>query len=117
MNISSIQIDRYSQIGEQSVRLEFLDSTNCFAGWNIYLSPANGRIQYNDVDFGQEHLQSIRVSGRSETGGTLSNRLDQRNGPEIVQIIIPAGKDWASIEAPVKTGTAGIQSNYTKSGK
>ncbi|MCB9270877.1 MAG: hypothetical protein H6561_15105 [Lewinellaceae bacterium] len=85
MNISSIQIDRYSQIGEQSVRLEFLDSTNCFAGWNIYLSPANGRIQYNDVDFGQEHLQSIRVSGRSELvehyPTTLTNEMD-RNCPD-----------------------------------
>lgn len=105
---SRIQIDRYSQISEQGVRVDFLDSTNRFAGWKIQLNRANAWIQYNDVDFDKQHLQSIRVRGRSESGGTLSIHLDQRNGPELGLITLPAGQDWVTIEAPVKTGTSGI---------
>ena len=105
---SSIQIDRYSQISDQGVHPEFLDSTNRFAGWKIQLSRANAWIRYNDVDFGKGLLQSVRVSGRSESGGKLSIYLDQRNGQEIGQITIPAGKDWATLEAQIKTGITGI---------
>ncbi len=106
---TEIQIDRYSAISSEGVAVDFIDTTNRFAGWKTIFSKQNAWIQYNSVDFGVKPLKKVSVNAMSENGGTIQIRTGGNNGPVIAEIPIPASGGWTLSKASVVTSPKNIQ--------
>ena len=106
---TEIQIDRYSAIGSKGVSIDFIDTTNRFAGWKTIFTKQDAWIQYNTVDFGKGGLKKVSVNAMSETGGTLQVRSGGINGPVLAELAIPKTTSWTLTKVSVKTPPKGIQ--------
>jgi len=103
-----IQIDRYSQIGDQGTSTAFLDTSNTFKGWKTIFDNKNAWIQYNSVDFGKKKFNSVSVKSRSGTGNTLEIHLDNPKGPLVARVTVPKSDEWNVIKAPVSGLESGV---------
>jgi hypothetical protein len=103
-----IQIDRFSCKSETGLSIEFLDSLNTFGGWKTILSSKDSWIQYNSVDFGSDKLKTVQVKALSVKGSTLQIRLDKTDGPLLVEVKIPKGQEWKTIDSQVLKYQLGI---------
>lgn len=106
---TDIQIDRYSAISSEGVAVDFIDTTNRFAGWKTIFSKQNAWIQYNSVDFGAKPPKKVSVNAMSENGGTIQIRTGSNNGPVIAEISIPASGAWTLSKASVLLSPKNIQ--------
>ncbi len=104
-----IQIDRYSSISEKGVKMEFIDSTNSFAGWKAEFNEKGAWLKYNAVDFGSRKFKSIKVKALSQSGGVIQIRLGQLDGPVLSEIKIPESVNWIVVDKPLKTLLPGKQ--------
>jgi len=104
-----IQIDRYSFKSNDGASIDFLDTLNRFGGWKTILNKSNSWIQYNSVNFSNRKFKSINVKAKSSTGAVLEIRLNNAEGPIVATIKIPAGREWATVKAPVKALLPSIQ--------
>jgi hypothetical protein len=95
----TIEIDRYSAIAGTGAKIEFMDSTNVFAGWKTVFNQSGAWVRYNAVDFGQKDFTSVQLKVRSETGGALQIRLNGVDGPLLSKVSIPKTKNWTTVEA------------------
>lgn len=109
---ANIQIDRFSKVSDSGVSVEFLDTLNTFGGWKTVFDKPNAWLQYNNVDFGEKRLKTVQIRTQSRTGGILSLRLKDINGPIIAKVIIPKNKEWSIITAPLSMFQSGIQNIY-----
>lgn len=107
-----IQIDRYSKISDKGASIVFLDTLNTFRGWKTILNEAGAWIQYNNVDFGKNALQSIFVKAVSEKGGTLQIHNGSINGPLVAEVTIMKSNDWKIAKAPLLKFQSGIQNLF-----
>ena len=89
-----IQIDRYSAISNEGIAIDFIDTTNRFAGWKTIFNKPGAWVQYNSVDFGNKSLKSVSVNAMSETGGTLQIRTGSVDGPIVAEINVPKSAAW-----------------------
>lgn len=105
----TIEIDRYSALGNSGVRIAFNDTTNTFAGWNTQFDSPGAWIQYNAVDFGSKKMKSVQVKARSEKGGTIQIRLNTADGPLLSEVKIPAGTAFATVSAKASKLPKGVQ--------
>lgn len=105
----TIEIDRYSALGNSGVRIAFNDTTNTFAGWNTQFDSPGAWIQYNAVDFGSKKMKSVQVKARSEKGGTVQIRLNTADGPLLSEVKIPAGTAFATVSAKASKLPKGVQ--------
>jgi arabinoxylan arabinofuranohydrolase len=105
---STIQIDRYSAIAHDGVRVDFIDTTNRFEGWKTIFNKPNAWIKYNTVDFGNQKLHAVVVKAISSTGGTLQIHLDKIQGPLIAQIKVPQTDEWKEIKTPLSSLKTGV---------
>lgn len=96
---SRIQIDRYSSI--QGARIEYLDTTNYFAGWKSVFTHPGTSLIYNNVDFGKEKVERITVRAKSSKGGVLVVRVDGKKGNVIAKVKIPKTNAWQDIHAKI----------------
>jgi len=103
-----IEIDRYSSKSETGSSIAFLDSINTFNGWKTILDINNAWVQYNKVDFGKKKLKSVQVKALSEKGCILQIRLDKADGPVILEVTVPGGADWNTVEAKVSKTPIGV---------
>lgn len=104
-----IQIDRYSELGQEGVSISFLDSLKTFNGWKTTFNKSVGWIQYNKVDFGQKKLKSIVIKAFSEKGGVIQVATLGKVKTIIAEVIIPKGSNWTEIKSPVLKFESGIQ--------
>jgi hypothetical protein len=109
---TDIQIDRYSAISTEGVTVDFIDTTNRFAGWKTIFNKSGAWVQYNTVDFGNTSLKSVVVNGMSETGGVLEIRTGSIGGPLLAEVSIPKSNDWVLSKASIKNLPKGIQHLY-----
>lgn len=103
-----IQLDRNSKLSKNGASIALLDTVNTFTGWKTILKTPEAWVQYNTVDFGSNKLKTVEVKAQSENGGTLQIRLDKVDGPVIVEVKIPKGKSWNTVEAKVSKFHSGI---------
>jgi hypothetical protein len=112
---TEIQIDRYSNISNDGVTVDFLDTLDRFKGWKAIFNKANAWVQYNSVDFGKKPLKTVSVKAASEAGGVLHIHTNNINGPVIAEIKIPKNTNWIEIKAPVKKVQSGTQNLFVVS--
>ncbi len=107
-----IQIDRYSQISEKGVEIQFLDTLNKFNGWKTVFNSTDAWIQYNSVDFGDKDLKTVSAKTLSEKGGIIEIRLNGIRGTLLAEIKVPASKDWEITKVPIERFNRGIHNLY-----
>jgi len=104
-----IQIDRYSAISQEGASVSFLNDENKHEGWKTILTTRDAWVQYNQVDFGDKQVDSVKVKASSATGGTIALRLDAIDGPLIVQVEVPQNTDWNVVSVTLSEIPFGIQ--------
>jgi len=103
----NIQLDRYSRISDNGASIAFLDSLHTFSGWKTILNSPGAWVQYNAVDFGKRLIRTISVRAAS-AGGILQLHTNGLNGPLVVEMKIPASKDWLITKATLSKLKSGI---------
>ncbi|GAB2808213.1 hypothetical protein GCM10027043_04100 [Ferruginibacter profundus] len=107
-----IQFDRYSAISNEGTAIDFMDTTNRFAGWKTIFNQPGAWVQYNSVDFGKKTLKKAVVKAASETGGILQIRTGSSNGTVLAEINIPKSTAMEIIKAPVIKFQPGMQNIF-----
>jgi hypothetical protein len=104
-----IQIDRYSNISETGVKIEFIDNTNRFLGWKVVLDQRDAWVQYNGVDFKKNAVKSLVANVRSIAGGTLQIRLDNNTGPIVSELKVPPTSNWKEVAVSIPKLKEGVR--------
>jgi hypothetical protein len=107
-----IQLDRYSAINKEGTAIEFIDTTNRFAGWKTVFSKVNAWVQYNAVDFGKQSFKTVSVNAMSENGGTLQIRTGSMDGPVVATITIPKSTEWKLTKTTLAKVPRGVQNLF-----
>ncbi len=108
---SDIQLDRYSAISHTGAAIEYLDTANCFAGWETIFSSPEAWVRYNTVQFdGDCNGAVLRV--KAPGGGTLLLQSDQKT---VAKVKVPESPDWTEIPVRVKGIKKGINNLIVKS--
>ena len=108
---SDIQLDRYSAISDTGAAIEYLDTANCFAGWETIFSSPEAWVRYNTVQFdGDCNGAVLRV--KAPGGGTLLLQSDQKT---VAKVNVPESSDWTEVPVRVKGIKKGINNLIVKS--
>lgn len=89
-----IQIDRYSDISDHGVSVDFIDTANRMKGWKTTFNQQGSWIRYNAVDFGAMKLKGVNVMAASAQGSAVEIRLDKLDGTLISTAKIRKGDTW-----------------------
>lgn len=113
----TIQIDRYSQIGEKNVKIDFINSDRPFDGWKtIFWNTDEYRgkmwVTYDRVDFGEKDLSNVVVKCLSKAGGMLEIRADSATGPVLANLPVKATTAWSEQVVPVQNQVKGVHTLY-----
>ncbi len=103
-----IQIDRYSDISDKGIKIEFVDSANAFAGWKTVFCEKGAWLSYNAVDFGNKKYKLAKIKAQSQNGGLVQIRLDKPDGLLLSEIKIPACNEWTTINQKISSCLPGI---------
>lgn len=104
-----IQPDRYTQISESGVAIDFLDTLDRFKGWKTTFASTGAWVQYNSVDFGKKNLKNIIVNAQSEKGAVLQIHINSIDGPLLAELKIPPGKSWTITKKTLAKFHPGVQ--------
>ncbi|HEX5654484.1 MAG TPA: family 43 glycosylhydrolase [Chitinophagaceae bacterium] len=107
-----IQIDRYTAISNEGIEIDFIDTTNRFAGWKTMFNKARAWVQYNSVDFGARSSKTVSVNAKSETGGTLQVHTGSVDGPVVAEVNIPKSREWKVTKTAVVKLPRGVQNLF-----
>lgn len=109
-----IHIDRYSAKSDEGVTIDFIDTTNRFAGWKANLNKAGAWVQYNTVDFGKKKVSQLNIYAKGNTAGVLQIKLNDINGPVVATAPIAANQNWKNYSIKLKSKPQGIQHIYVQ---
>jgi len=109
---NKVQIDRYSEISKEGLKVDFLDAKNTFEGWKVQFTEKDAWVQYNDVEFGKTALKAINVRAMSATGGTIEIRVDKADGPVVARVDIGKSDDWKVVNAKLSNAPTGLHNLY-----
>jgi len=98
---NKIQIDRYSGKSNEGATVDFIDTTNTFAGWKTVFDKKGSWIRYNAVDF-PKSLKTVSARVRSSFGIILQIRLDKVDGSIVAKIVVSKSDNWQDIKCKVK---------------
>ncbi|MCF0198420.1 MAG: family 43 glycosylhydrolase [Bacteroidaceae bacterium] len=120
---SLIQLDRYSAVSE-GVTLDYLDTLNTFAGWQLTFRAASARAIYNNVDFGEREVTTLTARVRAPKGATLvltdlKSRAPQWGGrplpPEfakawsrVATLTVPPSAEYMLLTLPLNRSPRGV---------
>ena len=107
-----IQVDRYSAISNEGIAIDFIDTTNRFAGWKTIFNKPGAWVQYNSVDFGARSLKTVSVNAISETGGTLQIRTGSVDGPVVAEVNVPKSTAWKLTKTALVKLPKGVQNLF-----
>lgn len=102
----AIQIDRYSDISENGVKVDFIDTAHRMQGWKTTFSQPGAWIRYNAVIF-NKNPKALIASIMSAQGGSFEVRLDKPDGLLIGTIKSPASADWKEMKATITRSISG----------
>lgn len=106
---AEIQVDRYSQISQTGVSIDFLDTLDRFKGWKAIITEPAAWLQYNTVDFGTKPYKKVAVRVLSQTGGTLEFRTGKVDGTIIAKIKLDKSNTFQTVKLPLVGTAKGIQ--------
>jgi len=104
-----IQIDRFSNICNNGLAVEFIDTSNTFKGWKTVFAAKDAWIQFNAVDFGKKSYKSVKVKVFTKTGGSIQIHLDSLNGPVVANVDVSKGDGWQTVKASTSGLKPGVQ--------
>jgi len=107
-----IEIDRYSAISNEGIAIDFIDTTNRFAGWKTIFNKSGAWAQYNSVDFGTKSVKTVSVNAMSETGGILQIRTGSVDGPVVAEVNIPKSTGWKLTKKALVKLPKGVQNLF-----
>lgn len=105
MATEKIQLDRYSAISPQGAAIEYLDTTNRFAGWKTVLSTPGAWIQYNSVEFKNNKAATLRMNG--EENGLIEIRTGKPDGLLIAKLLVVKGSSMNTISTALRKRMSG----------
>jgi len=108
----TIHPDRYNAVSASGAAFDFVNSEKPFEGWKLTLKEKDAWAVYNRVHFGQAKQKTITACVSSATGGQLRVQLNNDKKTLVSEIPIPAGSNWAVVQAPVIQLEEGIQDMY-----
>lgn len=126
-----IQIDRYSQISENGVIMDYVypDSVRRFEGWQLTFTSPDAFSIYNKVDFGSVQVNTVSIRVKAPKGANLiirdiTSKMPERWGNRaipkeyldamrknwgiIASVEIPSTSDYTIISMPVNTSPKGV---------
>lgn len=109
---AKIEIDRYSNISDNGVKIEFVDTLNTFKGWKAKFESKGAWLGYNAVDFGKKNYKKVCLMSKSENGTAIKIKLNGPQGSVIAEVRIPAGEDWINAEAKLTKKFKGVNNLY-----
>ncbi|WP_207423448.1 family 43 glycosylhydrolase [Desertivirga brevis] len=89
-----IQIDRYSEVSEQGITVDFLDTASRMKGWKVNFNQKDAWVRYNSVDFNNTNLKKLIIRNLAAEDALLELRADGKNGPLIGQIVLKKSGGW-----------------------
>ncbi len=113
-----IQIDRYSAISPDGVKLKFIDPKDTFKGWAAEFSKKGAWLRYDRVNFGDRPVKEVSL--RIKSHKACSIKISDAMGNAIADLTLPQTKEWKNITAPVvysPKGIADIIVTFTKGDK
>jgi hypothetical protein len=99
-----IDLDRFSKKSD-GASIGFMDPEDPFKGWFISLKEQQW-LRYDKIDF-NSGLKNAILMNKSAAGAVLELRLDERNGPLLMQIKLSGGKGWSAENELVKSVVSG----------
>ena len=112
-----IQIDRYSSVGPENVKIDFVNSDRTFDGWKaIFWNTTEYRqpiyLTYDRVDFGDKPLKSVTLKCHSLAGGVIDLRADNAQGQLLASVTVPGKPDWTEVVCPLQASANGVHTLY-----
>ncbi|MEO7767395.1 MAG: family 43 glycosylhydrolase, partial [Ferruginibacter sp.] len=105
---AEIQIDRYTQISDKGVSIDFIDTLDRFKGWKTRLSEADAWVQYNSVDFSTKGVKKILVNAVAHAGSTIEIRTGSLTGAVVATVKISKATNWTIFSTPVSKSPKGM---------
>jgi len=106
--VNNIQVDRYSAISKEGVKVDFIDTADKFKGWMVALERKGSWVRYNKVDFENVPAKKVSVRATSPEGALLAIYSGGQGGKLITRIRLKANKEWALTTHPVNNAVKGI---------
>ncbi|MFC5283026.1 family 43 glycosylhydrolase [Pedobacter alpinus] len=104
-----IQIDRYSEVSGAGATVGFIDTTlKKFDGWKVQLKGSNDWVSYNNVDFGQQKLNTIQIKVKSGSGSEVVVK-SKKDNQILAKINVPKTEGWGVLEFPISINKSGIK--------
>ncbi len=101
-----VQIDRYSAVSPNGIKLNFLDKNDTFKGWAAEFSKKGAWLRYDRVDFGQRPVKDVSLRVLSQKGCTM--KISDSEGKVIAYMAVAPGKEWKTVTAPVTFSPQGL---------
>ncbi len=111
-----IQIDWYSSKSKAGASISSLDKLDTLKGWQTVLDGTKAWVQYDNVDFGGDKLNSVDVRVLSKTGGTILVQLNNGKAPVIARVRIPIADKWKIVSSPISECQSGIHNQVVQLG-
>ncbi|WP_245681400.1 family 43 glycosylhydrolase [Arcticibacter eurypsychrophilus] len=106
--LKEIQLDRYSDLSRNGVKVDFLDTANRMMGWKATLAQSDAWIRYNAVDFSVSKLKKLHVRAWSAQGAVLEIRVNKIDGPLIDKVNIGSSTDWKLVTSSKASVLRGV---------
>jgi hypothetical protein len=108
----TVQIDRYSTKSDETVKVDYIDTSNYFKGWKLSFSKPNSWVRYNKFAFKKTKNQKLKVNISAPDGGQFEIRIGGVNGKLIADGTLENSKTWAISNFDVKNIKSGIYDLY-----
>ena len=107
-----IQIDRYSAVSPEGIRIEFIDTAGRFLGWKTIFNSKGAYVQYNTVDFGKKKYKKIIIRSMAEGEAAVEIRTGSVTGPVIATVKIQQGSGWKNSTALLSLSPKGLNNLF-----
>jgi hypothetical protein len=108
----TMQIDRYSNKSDETVKVDYIDTSNYFKGWKLAFSKPNSWVSYNKVAFEKAKNKKLIVNVNAPDGGQFEIRLGGLVGQLIAEGNIENTNNWTISTFDVKVSKAGTYDLY-----
>lgn len=115
---SNIQVDRYSEIADKNVKIDFINPQSTFEGWKlIFWNTTQDKdpiwASYNKVEFNKD-LSFATMRCHSLAGGKIQLCVDAVDGPVLAEFSVGSVSNWSELTVPVQTHIDGVHNLYVK---
>lgn len=92
-----VHIDRYSAV--EGAAIEYLDTTDCFAGWKTVFAKEGDVVTFNELDFGKKAPKKVIFRYKSAEGAQVALKT---GGEACAGFTLPASPEWTEYACELK---------------